>query len=276
MALIDYETEYNNRKRVPEHPEIIAGWARDAAAYRAEAHCELGLRYDIAPRCTYDLFHPETPHPNAPIAVFVHGGYWRTLDGAHHSHLARGLNRRGLMVAVPNYDLCPQVRIGDIIEEIRVFCAHLWETFHRPLVLYGHSAGGHLTAAAMATDWPGRHIPARLVIAGYAISGLYDLIPLVGTSINDAVRMTESEASKASPISMGAPGGTLLTAVVGSDESDEFFRQSRVIRDLWQRGGTTTRLDMVEGANHFTVVAPLVDPGSQMVADIAAMAGLPV
>ncbi len=275
MALIDYETQYNARAQVPEHPAIIEGWAHDAAAYREVARCELGIRYDIAPRCTFDLFHPDTPQENAPIAVFIHGGYWQALDGSYHSHHARGLNRRGLMVAVPSYDLCPQVHIGDIIEEIRALCIHLWENYRRPLVLCGHSAGGHLTAAAMATDWPGRHIPARLVIAGYAISGLFDLIPLVGTSINTTIGMTESEAGKASPIGMGAPGNTCFTAAVGSDETDEFFRQSRVICDLWQRGGTRTRLDMIEGANHFTVVAPLGDPNSEMVAAIARMAGLP-
>ncbi|PLX39096.1 MAG: alpha/beta hydrolase [Hyphomicrobiales bacterium] len=274
MVFIDYEAQYNNRKRVPDHPEIIAGWARDAASYRETARCETGVRYDIATRCTYDIFHPDAVAPNAPLAVFIHGGYWQALDSSFFSHMARGLNARGMTVVVANYDLCPQVRIGDIIEQIRVLCAFLWESFRKPLLLYGHSAGGHLTAATMSTDWPARGLPYRLVPAGYAISGLFDLVPLVGTSINDAMGMTQSEAIKASPLAMGVPGGTSLTAAVGSAESEEFIRQSRVIVDFWARGGASTKLELIKDANHFTVIAPLADPQSSMVDEIVRIAGL--
>src|ERR1700685_4565563 len=122
MADIDYEAEYNNRARVPEHEQIFLRWAQDAENYRAdtlkEGRAELGLAYGDTPRQTIDLFLPQGG-ANAPLAMFVHGGFWRSLDPSLFSHLARGLNMRGVAVAVVGYDLCPIVTIADIIEQMR-------------------------------------------------------------------------------------------------------------------------------------------------------------
>lgn len=266
--MIDYEAEYNNRARVPKHPEVIAGWQRDAAAYRDSSNCELDRAYGLGERLTYDLFHPKSDNDLNPIALFIHGGYWQSMDTKHFSHMARGLNEAGFLVAVGGYDLCPDVKISDIVEEIRLLCGHLWEQFRRPIVAYGHSAGGHLTSALLSTDWASRGLPVRLVPTGYAISGLFDLMPLVQTSINDKLGMDEKEALKLSPIAMAPPIGTRLVAAVGGDESREYFRQSRIIVDLWGRGGVETRIRIEEAANHFTVIAPLADPESDMLADL--------
>ena len=122
MAAIDYEIEYNNRARVPEHAEIFARWMREAEDYRTEAmqerRAELGLTYGSTPRQFIDLFSPSKA-AKAPLALFIHGGYWRSLDPSMFSHVARGLNAHGVTVAVAGYNLCPQVSIADIIEEIR-------------------------------------------------------------------------------------------------------------------------------------------------------------
>ncbi len=124
----DYETEYNNRARVPEHPGIIAGWQADAAAYRSEALCELDVSYGEGERQAYDLFKPETIRGNA-LVMFIHGGYWQALDRSYFSHMARGLNRLGLPVAVVGYDLCPQVHLGHIVWELQQAAAALWRHF---------------------------------------------------------------------------------------------------------------------------------------------------
>ena len=153
---IDYEAEYNNRARVPEHPEIFARWARDAEDYRAEAmkerRAELGLSYGESPRQFIDLFSPR-PGVTAPLALFIHGGYWRSLDPSLFSHMARGLNAHGVAVAVVGYDLCPEVTIAEIIEQIRHACLFLWLRTGQRMMVYGHSAGGHLAGAMVATDW---------------------------------------------------------------------------------------------------------------------------
>lgn len=267
--MIDYETEYNNRARVPDHSAVIEGWQRDAAAYRAEANCELDRAYGLGPRLYYDLFHPSNGGEARTIALFLHGGYWQSLDRKFFSHMARGLNAHGYSVCVASYDLCPQVRIGDIVAEIRNLAEYLWETYRKPILAYGHSAGGHLTAALLATDWRARRLPPQLACAGMAISGLFDLLPLVSTSINGALRMDDKEAIANSPLAMLTPYGSKLIASVGGEESDEYKRQSRVIVDFWRRGGIDATLREEAGANHFTVVAPLADPDSSMVHDLA-------
>ena len=148
----DYEAEYNNRARVPEHPEIFARWAREAEDYRAEAmkeRCaELGLQYGDTPRQTIDLFSPKRA-AEAPLALFIHGGYWRSLDPSMFSQAARGANAHGIGVAVAGYDLCPEVTIAEIIDQIRHACLFLWLRTGRRMMVYGHSAGGHLAAAML-------------------------------------------------------------------------------------------------------------------------------
>jgi arylformamidase len=271
--MTDYESEYNNRARVPEFEQIVAGWQRDAAAYRDSSNCELDVAYGLSGRLTYDMFVPadDRDHGKGAIALFIHGGYWQSMEPKFFSHMAAGLNGHGYRVAVAGYDLCPDVRIDDIIEELRLLCGHLWQHYRRPIVAYGHSAGGHLTASLLSTDWPLRGLPVRLVPAGYALSGLYDLLPLVRTSINDKLRMDEKDAIRLSPIAMSGPAGTKLIAAVGGEESREYFRQSRIIVDLWGRGGVDTRIHIEAAANHFTIIAPLADPTSDMVGDIVTM-----
>lgn len=278
MTAIDYEKEYNNRARVPEHPQIFGAWERDAAAYREQAlaqkRAELGLRYGESARQTMDLFFAQPDVVDAPLAVFIHGGWWRSLQPASFSHLAAGLNAHGVNVALAGYDLCPQVTIGNIVDEIRQACLFLWTRFRRRLLCYGHSAGGHLTGAMLATDWAAwGDVPVQLVPAGLSISGLFDLLPLINVSLNQDLKLDVEEACRLSPALWHAPTGLILDAVVGALESSEFLRQSRLIADLWGKAGVSTRYEELPGANHFTVLAPLTDPTSAMVKRLASLAG---
>jgi len=269
-ATIDYEVEYNNRARVPENPEIMAGWARDAAAYR-ERHPPRVIRYGPGARHVIDLFEGGG---DGPIVVFIHGGYWQALDASSSSHLAAGLNAHGIAVAVPSYDLCPGVSVIRIIGEMREATREL-ARLGELLVMSGHSAGGHLAACMLATDWKkfDASMPENPVIAAYAISGLFDLVPLVETSINKALRLDLITAKAASPLFWKAPLRGSLDAVVGEREPSEYFRQSRSIVDTWGSAGLATRFGTVAGANHFTAIAPLADPGSSMVARLKQLAG---
>lgn len=271
--MADYETEYNNRARVPEHVDIIPGWARDAAAYRSVASCELGVSYGPSPRQYYDLFRPQTMNGNA-LAVFFHGGYWQALDPSFFSHMAKGLNACGIAVAVIGYNLCPQVTIADIIGETRFACGVLHRRFGLPLVAFGHSAGGHLAACMLATDWTSvaGDLPAQLVRSGYGISGLYNLKPLTETSINTALQLSFEEAERQSPFFWPAPSRLTFDAVVGADESEEYLRQGRRLSDAWGLGGVITRSEVLPG-NHFTVIAPLADAGSAMTRRVAELCG---
>jgi arylformamidase len=259
---VDYEAEYNNRARVPEHPRLMAGWARDAAAYR-EQKALRRLAYGAGPRNTIDLFEADG---DGAIVAFIHGGYWQALDASCFSHCARGLNAHGVTVAVPSYDLCPHVTIDTIIQQMRAAARELAK-LGRPLVISGHSAGGHLAACLLASRWHAldASLPRDLVRAAYSISGLFELEPLVGTSINKALGMNEASAHAASPLFWTPPAGKSLDAVVGGKESAEYLRQSRIIADRWGAAGVATRYGEVAGANHFTAIAPLADPNSPMV-----------
>jgi arylformamidase len=273
VAAIDYEAEYNNRARVPEHLEIFDRWAREAENYRAdmlkERRAQLGLPYGDTPRQFFDLFLPEAGE-SAPLAIFVHGGWWRSFDPSLYSQSARGLNAHGVAVAVVGYDLCPNVTIAEIIEQMRRACAFLWQRYGRRIFIYGHSAGGHLAAAMVATDWPTLYpkAPADLVPAGYSISGVFDLTPLAGISLNQDLRLTAEEARRVSPAYWPPPPGRIFEAVVGGLESDEFKRQSRLISEAWQNEAQT-RYEAIAGTNHFTVIDALADPGSAMTARVA-------
>jgi arylformamidase len=268
-ANVDYEVEYNNRARVPENPSIIAGWARDAAAYR-ERHAPRCISYGPGTRNTIDLF-PGGRHGR--IVVFIHGGYWQALDGSFFSHFAEGLNAHGISVAIPSYDLCPNVSIYQIIQQMRAASRELGR-LGRPLVISGHSAGGHLAACMLATDWPSfdASLPPDLVTAAYAISGLFDLGPLVETSINNALHLDQATARAASPLFWNPPLRGSLDAVVGEKESAEYLRQSRSIVDLWGAAGVATRFAAIPDANHFTAIAPLADPDSPMISRLRQLA----
>ena len=275
MPPIDYEKEYDNRGRVPEHPEIFARWQREAAAYREAARdAELGLSYGPSPRQSIDLFPAKDDDAQTPLALFIHGGWWRSLDPAMFSQLAAGPNARGVTVAVAGYDFCPQVTIATIIEEMRAVCLWLWRRQRKRIFAYGHSAGGHLAACLLAQDWKAfaSDAPADLVPAAYAISGVYDLAPLVHVSPNQDLRLDAAEARRVSPLHWKVPAGRTFDAVVGARESSEFLRQSRTIVEDWRARGVATRYEEIAGMNHFTVVDALSEGDSAMTRRVVQLA----
>jgi arylformamidase len=262
------EREYNNRAKVPDFPAIAAALGRDAAAFRAAyPDSELGIAYGPTERQALDIFWPASGR-DGPLAIFLHGGYWQSLDRAWFSHLAAGLTASGIGVAMPSYDLCPTVTLAQLTEQVRDAATFLYRRHGRRMMAFGHSAGGHLTAMLMATDWPSRDpgLPHRMIAAGLAISGLFDLLPLTRTTINDALRLDADEARRLSPLLLPSPGLT-LHAVVGGMEGAEYERQTRSIAQAW--GGSW---ETVAGANHFTVIAPLADRRAAITQRLVAMA----
>jgi arylformamidase len=271
---IDYQAEYDNRARTPEHPAILERWRADSAAYRVAtqkaARAKLGLSYGCSPRQIVDIFDSARCH-DPPVALFVHGGYWRAREPETFSFVAKGLNARNVTVAVAGYDLCPQVSIGDIVTQIRKSVLFLWERYNRRIGVFGHSAGGHLAACMLATDWRALDptTPHDLVPAAFAIAGLFDLSPFVDLQINADLKLDEKQARAQSPVFWPAPAGCILDAVVGENESAEYHRQSKLIVEDWAKKGVRTRYSQIAGANHFTAIDPLSDPDSEMVARIA-------
>ena len=183
--MIDYEAEYNNRARVPEHPEIFARWnARCRGLSRAdegggERRTRPRLRHRARARRSICSF-PRPPATRRSRCSSMAATGARSIP-RRFSHMSAGLNSRGIAVAVAGYDLCPQVTIAQIVDQIRTACLFLWRRFGQRLMVYGHSAGGHLAACMVATDWKrlDPKAPRDLVPAGHSVSGLFDLKPLV-------------------------------------------------------------------------------------------------
>ncbi len=270
---IDYEAEYNNRLLVPDNGRYGIRWADASAGTRVNTTCTLDLGYGPAIRNRYDFFTTGKRGTHVPLAVYIHGGVWQRGDRKEYSFVVEQMLERGLDVALPSYTLCPEAKVGEIFEELRLFLRVLWSrTGRRPLVI-GHSVGGTMAASMLATDWSSMgDVPDDLVRAAYAISGVFDTEPYVHTTYNNAVRMTAADARAISPTSMPAPRGRTLVAAVGGAESREFVRQSLDIAARWSAAGVKAECVVVPGANHFSIVEEIVRPDSAMLDRVVSLA----
>ncbi len=267
------DAQYNNRARVADHAQVLARWAEASALARRESQPVLDVPYGTGAGETLDIFPPRLPVAGgAPVLVFIHGGYWRALDKADHSFVAPAFNAAGALVVVPNYALCPAVTVEHIALQMAAMLAWVWKNIARHggdpsrIALAGHSAGGHLAAMLLSCRWKDveAEMPATPVSGALSISGLYDLEPLRHTPfIQGDLRLTPSSVARLSPAFFSRPKGPKLYAAVGLDESDEFLRQNRLIRDVW--GPTAVPVcETIPGVNHFTVLGGLADPAGRL------------
>lgn len=277
------DTQYNNRARIPEHPQIFERWREDSAEVRERHASRLDLTYGDGPEETLDVFPAAAGRAAAPVLVFIHGGWWRSLDKADHSFIAPAFAQAGAMVVVPNYALCPAVSIEAIA--MQMVAALAW-TFRnaalhggdpKRIVVAGHSAGGHLAAMLMCCRWQqvGADLPKDLVTRALAISGVFDLEPIRQTPFLKAdLRLTDASARHLSPARFPAPAGQLI-ALAGADESEEFLRQNTLIRDAWGAAAVPVCATL-PGANHLTVLHDLASPEGVSHRHALALLGLPV
>ena len=265
------DTQYNNRARVADSAAILAKWAEASALAREGSPAKrLDLRYGDGPNETLDIFPAAVP--NAPVLVFVHGGYWRALDKSDHSFVAPSFVADGATVVVPNYALCPAVTIEDIaLQMVRAVAwtwRHIAEHGGDPsrIALAGHSAGGHLVAMLLSCRWKvvADDLPLQPVTGALAISGLYDLEPVRRAPFLQAdLRLTPQQVARTSPAFFPRPKAGKLYATVGADESDEVLRPNHLIRDQW-RPTPGPVCETLPGTDHFTVLQSLADPAGRL------------
>ncbi|GIX12944.1 MAG: esterase [Paracoccaceae bacterium] len=269
--LTDWDAAYDNAAHVPDSAAYGPRWQAEAAAFREALgpRARTELPYGPGARQRFDLFLPET-EPRG-LFVFVHGGYWRARHRSDWSHLAAGPLAHGWAVAMPGYTLCPAATLPDIRAEIAAAIARAAEEVAGPILLSGHSAGGHLVTRAICTDAaPG---PVRRVAGVASISGLHDLRPLLRTSMVNDLRLDAETARAESPALLTPVPGIPVLAWVGASELAEFRRQAALIANAWYGLGVDMRLAESPGDHHFSVIEPLADPGSDLVAAILGMAG---
>ncbi len=266
------DAQYNNRALVADHADVLARWAAASALVRQSSPCVLDVPYGDGGNETLDIFPLLAAAAPAPVLVFIHGGYWRTLDKADHSFIAPSFTADGAMVVVPNYALCPAVSIEYIVMQVARAVAWVWQHAAEyggdpsRIALVGHSAGGHLASMLLSCRWKqvDEALPAQPVAGALSISGLYDLEPLRHTPFLQAdLKLTPASVARLSPAFFPRPKGSRLYATVGLDESDEFRRQNLLIRDVW--GPTAVPIcETVPSSNHFTVLKSLADPAGRL------------
>jgi arylformamidase len=262
------DAQYNNRAAVPEHPRWTERWPRAAAEARAALEGRLDIAYGSGPRETLDIF-PAGESP-APVLAFIHGGFWRALDKSQFSFIAPTWVARGVAVAMIEYPLAPAATLDAIVESVRTAMGWL----HRNAASFGgdaarlhvagHSAGGHLTAMMLSTDWPARGLPADLVKSGCAISGIYDLEPIRLCYLNHDVRLDAAMAQRNSPLALVPARAAPLMLAVGGKETEEFLRQQEVYAEAWHGKGLPLALVPIPEDQHFSILDGLADPASPL------------
>ena len=272
---------YNNRKAVPDFQAYFDRWAA-----RSEVVCksmndrmEQDVPYGDDIKETMDVFLPKGE--SKALMMFIHGGYWRSLDKAQHAFVASPFVDAGVTVASINYSLCPTVPMDRIVRQVVAASAFLYRNAsdfaipRKNMYVAGHSAGGHLTAMALACQWPeaGRGLPRKLFQGGLSISGLFDLRVLTSIpSINDDLRMTPEMAIQVSPALMKPPTDAPLHIAVGGQEIGGFKDQHRIIAQAWP-GNIGADIPCPED-NHFSILESFADAQSGLFAASMRMMGL--
>ncbi len=266
------EKHYNVRERVPNWLDIFQEWHARSANFRETANAQYDLRYGQSPLSTMDLFLP--PHKGeelVPLHIFIHGGYWQSMDKSDFSFIAKPFVDNGVAALIVNYDLCPNVELAHIVEQMRDVVSWAWEEGEsfgldpHNIHISGHSAGGHLVGALLTTDWDSRgshHVHNTVIKSAISISGLFNLTPLVHTSINGNVGLSHETAQALSPYGQKCFVNCPVLFVYGGLEGEGFEMQSQKGVEHFSAQGLPAELIMLENATHFDVADALADPNS--------------
>jgi arylformamidase len=275
----ELDAQYNLTAMLPE------------AAARYEAFCWRGSE-DVRASLEHRLDVPFGPtlaehvdvYPageNAPVLVYVHGGFWCLRTSKEFGFVARGPVSRGVATVVTNYDLCPRVTIDEIVRQTRAAVAWAYKNAASfggdPARIHvaGHSAGGHLVAMLLATDWEGEYgLPGNVIKGATAISGLYDLAPFPYTFLQPKLQLGYDQVLRNSPILHIPESAPPLLVAYGDNETDEFKRQSEEHLDAWRAKGLGGENLILQGKNHYEVIDGFLDAESPLCSAVLGQMGV--
>ncbi|CAM3607865.1 alpha/beta hydrolase [Halomonas lysinitropha] len=266
---------------------LLEAWRRRSEASRAHHRTTLDLPYGPTLAECLDLFHAEGRGEEraegreegkpAPCHLFFHGGYWRSLSHKEFGFVVDGLVASGITVAVVNYALCPAVAFGEVVRQARAALAWVYRNAAslgvdpRQLSVSGHSAGGHLCAMLLATDWEGPYgLPQDLIRGALCVSGLYDLAPFPWSWLQPKLQLTGRDVSDYSPILQPCHVPAEVRLVAGGEESSEFARQMQAYAEHLRGLGIGVESAVLEGDDHFTLLEHY-RPGGRFVDWITAL-----
>ncbi|QKC96855.1 alpha/beta hydrolase [Mesorhizobium sp. NZP2298] len=258
----DWDNAYANGANIARSDRWPAAWREPAQAFRdtmsAQGRARIDIAYGERPRNRFDLFLPEASPKG--LVVFIHGGYWMESDKSTWSHLAKGSVSSGFAVAMPSYTQCPDIRIAGIVREIGAAIGKAAAMVGGPLMLTGHSAGGHLASRMVTISTPLAADVAKRIRHVVSISGLHDLRPLMRTGMNEALAIDEAEAQAESPALLRPMDGVRITCWAGGGERSEFLRQNALLANIWTGLGAVTSTVVEPDRHHYDIVDGLADP----------------
>lgn len=270
----ELNAQYDLRGRVSDHQAYFDRYDALSERTRNGFRGNYDVEYGPDPGQKLDIF--PASEPGAPIMMFIHGGYWRSLDKANFSFVAMGLAPANATVAVINYDLAPSVEMDVIVRQCRDAAVWLhdhasnWNGDGDRLHLSGHSAGGHLAAMVLATDWPGfteNRLYPGFIRSVTAISGLFDLDVLRSTFLNVDLRLDAHSAARNSPVRLApfTPQPHVpVHLAVGVEETDEFHRNLAQYADALESAGVPVTAQTMAGHHHFSIIEELAQPESAL------------
>ena len=277
------DLQYNARAAVPDHAPLIEAWTSDSVRARQDLPCRLDVAFGPSPTEILDIFpaDPATASGAAPVQVFFHGGYWRAFHKDDFSFVARAFAAKGAVVVVVNYALIPTVDMDELVRQCRAALAWV----HRNaasfggdagrLFVSGHSAGGHLVATMLDTDWPAFDgLPGDIVKGGFSVSGLFDLEPIRLSFLNEELSLSADDVARHSPLRLEPRVAAPLVLAVGGGEGEEFHRHGSELAAAWGAKGWDCRVMEMAGLNHFSILEGLRDPESALAQAIHGQMGI--
>lgn len=280
MTRDQLEREYSPRLLVADLQPYLDRYAELSDAARAELPVERDIAYGSTPDEVLDFF--PAARPAAPVHVFIHGGYWRLLGKDESGFAAPSFVHGGASFVALNYALAPKVRLDEIVRQCRTAIAWLYRNASRfggdpeRIFVSGSSAGGHLVAMLLATEWEKQFgIPDDVVKGGCAVSGIFDLEPILQCSINETLHMDQAEARRNSPLFLVRGSSSTLVVAWGEGETAEWKRQNIEYAKRWRSVNGPCEAVEISGRNHFDIIVDLNNPGSRLGRLALAQMGLP-
>ena len=279
------DAQYNLRMIFPDAASSYEAFCtRESEKVREDIDHRLNLPFGPTRAEHSDVYRATGEVRGAPVLIYVHGGFWTLRTSKEFGFVARGPASEGVATVVTNYALCPHVTIDEIVRQTRAAVAWTYQNADsfggdpERIHVAGHSAGGHLVAMLLTTDWEGVYrLPASIIKSATAISGIFDLAPFPYTFLQPKLQLAWDQIWRNSPI-LHLPdpqtGTPPLLVAYGEDETDEFRRQSEEFFATWKAKGLGGKLLVLPAKNHFDIIDGFLDAGSALCSEILRHGGL--